>query len=76
MPDATCVGDSVVESREYLAREHVGCVDRVPGRAEAIDKGAQSLGKALCVMEEHYLGHPSSVRLETWARDRWPGMSL
>lgn len=75
MADATGVGDSVIEPREHLARKHVGGVHRVPGRAEAIDKRAQPLGQALCVMEKQYLCHLSSVRLETSARDRWRGMS-
>jgi hypothetical protein len=70
MPDAAGIGDTVVEMGEHLASEHVWRVHRVPGRAETIDKGAQSLGEALCVMEKQYLGHVSSVRLETGARDR------
>ncbi len=72
VPDATGKGDAVVESPEDLAGEHVRRVHRVSGRAETVDKGAQSLGEALCVMEQQDLGHNSSVRLETFARDRWP----
>jgi len=73
--DAAGIGDAVVESREHLASEHVRCVHRVPGRAETIDKGAQSLGEPLCVMEQQNLGHNSSVLLKTFVRDRWHGRS-
>lgn len=69
--DAARVRDTVVESRKHLARKHVGRVHRVAGRLKAIDKGAQPRCEALRVMEEQYLGHSSSVRLETGTRDRW-----
>ena len=75
VPDAAGIGDAVVESREHLACKHVGRVHRVPGRAETINKRAQSLGKSLCVMEQQNLGHASSVRLKAFVRDCWPGRS-
>jgi len=75
VPDATGIGDAVVESREHLASEHVRRVHRMPGRAETINKRAQSLGKSLCVMEQQNLGHASSVRLKAFVRDCWPGRS-
>ena len=73
--DAARVRESFVEVSKDFATEHVGRVHRVACRAKALDQQAQSLRKALRVMEEQDLGHHSSVRLETQMRDPWAGES-
>jgi hypothetical protein len=73
--DTARVCHAIVQPSEHLARVHVGCVDCVADRAEAFDKGAQSIGQALRVMEEQDLGHVSSVRLSARVRDQRGGFS-
>ena len=61
--DAAREGEALVETPKDDPRVHVGCVDLVARRSDALGQFAQALGEALSVMEEKDLGHIFSVRL-------------
>jgi hypothetical protein len=63
VPDAARERQALVEPPKNDPRVHVGCVDRVASRAEALGQFAQSLSEALSVMEEDDFGDVFSVRL-------------
>jgi hypothetical protein len=63
VPDAAREGEALVEKLKDDPRVHVGRVDLVARRSDALSQFAQSLGEALSVMEEDDFGDTFSVRL-------------
>lgn len=63
VPDAAREGETLVETPKDDPRVHVGCVDLMARRSDALSQFAQALGEALSVMEENDFGDIFSVRL-------------
>ena len=61
--DAAREREALVEPSKDGTRVHVGCVDDVASRAQALGEFAQSVREALSVMEEDDFGDVFSVRL-------------
>ncbi len=61
--DAARERETLVETPKHDARVHVGRVDLMARRSDALSQFAQALSEALSVMEENDFGDVFSVRL-------------